>query len=478
MDVGSQVGSDGHSERQPCLARPCRWGRIVVSASFFAFFLEMGSLQTHGVYMPALLKEFEVGSSELGWVASSALAVLCLSGDKHNEYYMTCVEDKIMESESPGRHARRNHDGYRNRFGSPGDYHHPPPRCLGLIVGLGGALVHVGLVYVVGQYYSKHHSLANGIAFSGIGAGIFVFSPLIQHLIDTFGWRGSFIIESAIVANLVVMGALFRPVSRYKTRHFQDAEAVMESGFESDEHAGSENCNGDSREFTGGGLKKRRSLGDRAWLRRCRRYGLCTLLSDSPSLLLLYLACFLLEVGCSAIIFHITNYGRETGFDAQQASQLLSYFGIGGVVGRASHGLLLKIRRITPYRMFVAALLFSALFVSLIIVPKSYGGKVFLVISFGTTSSVLFPLVAVIIRQFVGIANLPLAFGLSIFCNGAGTALGGYLIGVIRDALGNYIAAFYLIGVFFIISAAVLLLPPLLTCCRRRARNSGTRDVE
>ncbi len=57
-----------------------RWGRVVVFAAFGTFLLEMGAIQTFGVYLPVLLTEFGSGSGELGWVVGSANAITSLTG--------------------------------------------------------------------------------------------------------------------------------------------------------------------------------------------------------------------------------------------------------------------------------------------------------------------------------------------------------------------------------------------------------------
>ncbi|XP_038070327.1 monocarboxylate transporter 13-like [Patiria miniata] len=461
----------GRRERLPAQARPWsrRWGRVVVVASFMAFLFEMGSIQTHGIYMPILLEEFEVGSAELGWVTSSALAVLCLAGP-FSSFFVKKLECRraimlggVMMAIGTGIASFTNNSVYLFL-------------CLGL-VGLGGTLIQVGLVFMVGQYYNTHHAIANGIAFSGIGAGVFAFSPLVQYLINTYGWRGSFVIESAIVMNVVVMGALMRPASRYKTRR---SGSVPKRKVETNEqerncsHTGDNDwCNEQEESSDSGEIEINTSL-----CRRCRRFGLCELLGNTPWLLLLYLSCFLLEVGCSSVIFHITNFGQASGLDPTQASSLLSFFGIGGVIGRVTYGLVLKIRCIRPYWMFEACLLLSALSVTFITVVDSYVEKVIFITSFGVTSGALFPLVPVILRQSVDIDQLPLAFGLSLFCNGVGTIAGGYLIGFVRDVTGDYTTAFYLIGIFFIVSAAVSLPQPVVSWYRRRRVCRSVQSAE
>jgi len=51
-----------------------------------------------------------------------------------------------------------------------------------------------------------------GIAVAGSGIGTVIFAPLTEFLIDRYQWRGALTITSAILLNIVVCGALFRPL--------------------------------------------------------------------------------------------------------------------------------------------------------------------------------------------------------------------------------------------------------------------------
>ena len=46
--------------------------------------------------------------------------------------------------------------------------------------------------------------LANGFIMSGQGIGIFLWSPLMEFLIETYGWTGALCIEGAVLLNLLV----------------------------------------------------------------------------------------------------------------------------------------------------------------------------------------------------------------------------------------------------------------------------------
>ena len=55
-------------------------GIIVVVASFFTFLLCVGSLQTLGIFIPALMDQFDNGLAALGWISSSGFAIMNLAG--------------------------------------------------------------------------------------------------------------------------------------------------------------------------------------------------------------------------------------------------------------------------------------------------------------------------------------------------------------------------------------------------------------
>jgi len=52
----------------------------------------------------------------------------------------------------------------------------------------------------------------SGIAVAGSGIGTFVFAPLTDWLLSKYLWRGALVICSAILLNIAVCGAVFRPL--------------------------------------------------------------------------------------------------------------------------------------------------------------------------------------------------------------------------------------------------------------------------
>ena len=61
-------------------------------------------------------------------------------------------------------------------------------------------------------YFDKRKSLANGVAMSGISAGVFIWPVVCRLLIDTYGWRGAMVILAALQLQIAVYAALIRPI--------------------------------------------------------------------------------------------------------------------------------------------------------------------------------------------------------------------------------------------------------------------------
>lgn len=86
-------------------------------------------------------------------------------------------------------------------------------------------LAFIPFVVSVGIYFDKRKSFAMGIAVCGVGVGTLVCAPMVERLLLEYGWRGTSLIIGGIILNIVLVGALLRPLrsSRLisgKTRYF------------------------------------------------------------------------------------------------------------------------------------------------------------------------------------------------------------------------------------------------------------------
>lgn len=86
----------------------------------------------------------------------------------------------------------------------------------GILGGVGRSFAYTPGLIIVGVYFNKRRGIAVGLATSGVGLGCFLFPPVIELMFDYYGFTGTFIILSAVIANFFVCGALFRPLELHR----------------------------------------------------------------------------------------------------------------------------------------------------------------------------------------------------------------------------------------------------------------------
>lgn len=80
-----------------------------------------------------------------------------------------------------------------------------------LCTGTGFGLMHLCPYVMISHYFSKHRSLATGVATCGSGVGTFLFPALTPYLIRAYSWRGTMWVLGGIVLHGLVIGATYIP---------------------------------------------------------------------------------------------------------------------------------------------------------------------------------------------------------------------------------------------------------------------------
>ena len=81
----------------------------------------------------------------------------------------------------------------------------------GLVYGMGACFIYNSYFLVVGTYFKQKLSLAVGITALGSGAGVLYNGPLLQALLDAFGWRNTFRVMTATFALVCILSLNFNP---------------------------------------------------------------------------------------------------------------------------------------------------------------------------------------------------------------------------------------------------------------------------
>lgn len=179
------------------------WGWVIVLASFVVNLIADGITFSFGVIFVEFLNYFGENRGTTAWVGGLFMAMPLLSGpvasfltDRYGCRKVT-ICGAIMASTG---------------FIISSTANSMTVLCItfGILAGFGLSLCYVASVVIVAYYFDKKRSFATGLAVCGSGIGTFIFAPLIQLLLDEYGWRGTTLILAGLFLNMVVCGALMR----------------------------------------------------------------------------------------------------------------------------------------------------------------------------------------------------------------------------------------------------------------------------
>lgn len=179
------------------------WGWVVVIASFIVNLIADGITFSFGIIFVEFLNYFGQNRGTTAWIGGLFMAMPLLSGpiasfltDRYGCRKVT-ICGAIMASVGFIISSRANS---------------MTVLCItfGILAGFGLSLCYVASVVIVAYYFDKRRSFATGLAVCGSGIGTFIFAPLIQLLLDEYGWRGTTLILAGLFLNLIVCGALMR----------------------------------------------------------------------------------------------------------------------------------------------------------------------------------------------------------------------------------------------------------------------------
>lgn len=179
------------------------WGWVIVAASFFINTIADGITFSFGVIFVELVDYFEENNGNTAIVGGLFMAMPLLSGpiasfltDRFGCRRVT-IFGGILASLAFVISSRV--ESMQMLY-----------LTFGLMAGFGLSLCYVASVVIVAFYFEKRRSFATGLAVCGSGIGTFIFAPLIQKLLEEYGWRGTTLILAGLFLNLAVCGALMR----------------------------------------------------------------------------------------------------------------------------------------------------------------------------------------------------------------------------------------------------------------------------
>ncbi|XP_042331407.1 monocarboxylate transporter 13-like isoform X2 [Sceloporus undulatus] len=411
------------------------WGWMVVLAGFMQTALVFGVIRSFGVFFVEFVAYFGETSSAVSWVISAGVAILQFASPMgsalSSRYGARPVVMAAGSLASLGLLLASFSTSLTHLYLS-----------IGLVAGLGWALVFTPSMAAVAHYFEKRRTLATGLAVSGAGVSSLAFSPIFQYLVGLYGWQGALLLLSGMSLNLLAAGALLRPLVS-----------------EGDQSTSEKSTNSH-------------------WLGTLASLFALELLHHGP--FMRYVLVFVLvDTGYFVPYAHLVAHAREVGCDEYEAAFIMSAAAVADMFGRVFAGWLADSR---VFGRLVHSLtlwtILTGFSLTLLPLGHSFSSLMPLGIGYGVFAGALVPLQFASLVEIVGTGYLLGAIGLMHMLESVGALLGTPLSGWLRDMTGNYTVSFITSGVFLLAGALVLFTLPNYFSCSKPLETRTRRAMQ
>ncbi|XP_023224649.1 monocarboxylate transporter 12-like isoform X1 [Centruroides sculpturatus] len=382
---------------------------VIVFAAFVSFSIKAGLLYTFSIYYVQFLLTFQESRSHTAWIGSLFTCLLQLTGPFSG-----------LMIKAFGCRITIMLGGLGTAFGyiisSFAINVNYLLFSLGILTAIFLNFVYTGFAIALAVHCKKFHSLATGIAFSGIGFGIFVFSPLLELAVDYYGWRGSMFIQAGMALNFCVCGAF---VSSKELPNYRETYVSQNQKDMTTKNFKNNNVNKGNVSFNGHS-KYSKFI---SFFTDCTF--ICFILSNS-----------IWVMGTSTIFVTYKDLANLFGY-GDKFSIIISSMGIADIIGRLTVGVVLSKCKNYVITYSAIILFFSGLALCLHITISSFEMFLGLAIMFSFFYAKQCVICVVAPATMYGAENLTLTFGVLLFFGGCttlfGPPLGGWLIDMTQD---------------------------------------------
>jgi MFS family permease len=311
------------------------------------------------------------------------------------------------------------------------------------LLSAGGALFLAGVGIIplstaISKWFQKKRGIAMGITLVGGGFGAAALPPIANYLIESTGWRNTYIVLAAIlwIGIIPAAGLILR-------RRPEDLGLLPDGDTPQPDPEPAPAENGEP-------LIAESATHDRG-------EGFTPKQALRTSAFWLIAIAFLLPMATGVgLITHLIaifeNLGEGTGI----ASFCLGLIGGLSIVGRLTFGFAAD--RFSVRKVFTACYIMETIAVSTLLATAVIGAKALFafVLIYGLTGGGGLVLAPLIIGDCFGLKSLGAIFGLLAIAAVIGGAIGSYLVGLIVDIRGSYYLAFIIFSVGEAIAATAI----------------------
>ena len=421
------------------------WGWLVVLACFCATFTLDGIAFSFGMFMKPLKREMGEDNFGVASIGSLQIAVYLSTGplvarlvSRFGARRVAMVGSLLMAAGCLGASMATSIATLMTCYS-----------------GLGG--VGMGFLYIPGvvasqAHFTRRRALAVGIAVCGTGVGTLVLPPVVELMVETWGWRSALQALACLCLASTMCGlAMFpAPDTVTSTKEEEQLEQTDTPPIE---------CRG--------------------W-RWPLSFLVGSTLASSPALplfLMVMVGDFLATMSLCIPYTFLPAMAVTQGIDAQDAAFLISAAGISSTVGRVLAGLLCDQRKLHPMTITLLATSLASLQALLLTTCSAYWSFVLLASGFGLCTGLWVACETPLIIRTLSFHLLTPAFGLLTAGGGVAALIGPPLAGRMEDISAHGHAGITLVICAAIMAASALAYSAATLVRRRTAARVGYEEI-
>ncbi|XP_010615137.1 monocarboxylate transporter 7 [Fukomys damarensis] len=467
------------------------WGWAVAVSFFFVEVFTYGIIKSFGVFFKDLMDSFDESNSRISWIISICVFVLTFTAPlstvlshRFGHRLVVMVGGLLVSAGMVAAScSQKAHDMYIS---------------IGVIAGLGYCFSFLPTVTILSQYFDRRRSVITAVASTGECFAVFAFAPAITALKEQIGWRYSLLFVGLLQLNIVVCGALLRPIiirgpespktapheNRKEAQYMLENEKTRTSldSIDSGVELTTSPKNVPSHAAAEPEPRAEQQIPGKTGSSRSEKKGplLDFSILKEKSFICYALFGLFATLGFFAPSLYIIPLGISLGIDPDRAAFLLSTMAIAEVFGRVGAGFILNrepIRKI--YIELICTILLTVSLFAFTFATGFWGlmsCSIFFGVMVGTIGGSHIPLLAE--DDVVGIEKMSSAAGVYVCIQSIAGLAGPPLAGLLVDQSKIYSRAFYSCAAGMTVAAMCL---ALVRPCKQglcRHRHSGKKKPD